>query len=123
MTVAFHAPGEDGEQVAVVREGDDVGAALDSQSTGDGAGGRHRHVRERGWKAGAYEAVLASGDGTELARYPFWIQDAGVDARSRRDAHVREGEPIDISWQAAPGNRWDWSATIAAAPIPTWPTT
>jgi endonuclease/exonuclease/phosphatase family metal-dependent hydrolase len=110
VPVAFHAPGEDGEQVAVVRAGEDVGAALDAQPTGDGGpiDGAVTFASES-WKAGAYEAVLASGDGTELARYPFWIQDAGVDAQiSTGRPTYREGEPIDVSWQAAPGNRWDW---------------
>lgn len=110
VPVAFHAPGEDGEQVAVVHAGDDVGAALDTQPTGDGgpADGTVTFTSEA-WKAGAYEVVLASGDGTELARYPFWIQDAGVDAQiSTGKPTYAEDEPIDVSWQAAPGNRWDW---------------
>ena len=110
VPVAFHAAGEDGEQVAVVRAGDDAGAALDAQPTGDGApaDGTVTFASEA-WKAGAYEAVLASGDGTELARYAFWIQDAGVDAQiSTGRPTYREGEPIDVSWHAAPGNRWDW---------------
>jgi hypothetical protein len=110
VPVSFHAPGEDGEQVAVVRAGGDVGAALDAQPTGDGApsDGSVTFASEA-WKAGAYEAVLSDGAGTELARYPFWIQDAGVDAEvfTGKPAY-REGEPIDVTWQAAPGNRWDW---------------
>jgi endonuclease/exonuclease/phosphatase family metal-dependent hydrolase len=110
VTATFHAPGDDGEQVAVVRAGDDVDAALDAQPTAD-AGPTDGSVTftSDAWKAGAYEAVLSDGAGTELARYPFWIQDAGVDAQVSTGAPTyAEGEPIDVSWQAAPGNRWDW---------------
>jgi hypothetical protein len=110
VTVTFHAPGEDGEQVAVVPAGGEVGEALDTQPTGadtpiDGT----VTFASGAWKAGAYEAVLSDGAGGELARYPFWIQDAGVNAEIfTGKPSYREGEPIDVTWQAAQGNRWDW---------------
>ncbi len=109
VPVTFHAPGEVGEQVAVVHAGDALDAAQDPQPTGEGSPvDGSVTFASGGWDAGAYEAVLADGGG-ELARYPFWIQDAGVDAEIGTEAVTyREGRPIDISWQAAPGNRWDW---------------
>jgi hypothetical protein len=110
VPVRFHAPGEDGEQVAVVRAGEDVGAALDQQPTGDG-GPTDGSVAfaSHAWEAGAYEAVLSDGGGAELARYPFWIQAAGGEAEiATGQASYAEGEPIDVAWHAAPGNRWDW---------------
>ena len=110
VPVTFHAPGEDGEQLAVVRAGEAVDSALDAAPTGDGSpvDGTTTFASDD-WEAGAYEAVLADAAGADLARYPFWIQDAGVDAEiGTGSPSYREGEPIDVSWQAAPGNRWDW---------------
>ncbi|MCI0635659.1 MAG: hypothetical protein L0206_17345 [Actinobacteria bacterium] len=57
----------------------------------------------------AYELVLLSGAGTELARAPFWVQAASGEPQigtSRPEYGV--GEPIDVTWRFTPGNRADW---------------
>jgi hypothetical protein len=110
VPVSFHAPGDAGAQVAVVAAGDTPDAALDEQPTGDGSptDGTVTFASD-GWKAGAYDAVLTDAAGAEVSRYPFWMQDAGVDAQIETDEpSYHEGAPIDVRWHAAPGNRWDW---------------
>ena len=109
VPVSFHAAGDDGEQIAVVAAGEPTQEALETQTTGEGSPiDGTVTFSSASWEAGAYEAVLVDG-GTELARYPFWIQDAGVDTEiDTGSPSYREGEPIDVSWRAAPGNRWDW---------------
>jgi endonuclease/exonuclease/phosphatase family protein len=110
VPVSFHSPGGDGEQLAVVAAGEPAEEAIDTQPTGEGSPTDGTVTfSSASWEAGAYEAVLFDGTRTQLARYPFWIQDAGVDAEiGTGSPSYREGEPIDVSWQAAPGNRWDW---------------
>ena len=57
---------------------------------------------------GAYDAILISG-GVVISRAPFWLYDPGTPTTvwtSKRTYVV--GEPIEVSWSAAPGFRWDW---------------
>ncbi len=58
---------------------------------------------------GGYSVVLLNGEGAEIARSAVWL--AGPDGRTvvqtdRR--YYRRGDPITVSWTAAPGNKWDW---------------
>ena len=110
VPVWFHSPGGDGELISVVPAGEPAEEALDAQPTGDGSPTDGTVTFSgRAWPAGAYEAVLTDGERYQLARYPFWIQDAGVDAQIGTGSPTyKVGEPIDVSWRAAPGNRWDW---------------
>jgi endonuclease/exonuclease/phosphatase family metal-dependent hydrolase len=65
-------------------------------------------IETAGLEAGAYEARLVE-DGRITASAPFWVAapDAPVDLRATA-TRVRTGEPIDVEWRNAPGNRWDW---------------
>ena len=59
--------------------------------------------------AGAYTAGLLGTDGALLAEMPFWVEPHG--ARPHLQASRRSysrGQPIDVSWRWAPGNRNDW---------------
>jgi hypothetical protein len=61
------------------------------------------------WGPDAYTAVLNSADREELSRVRFWVE--ATNARPRVATEKRTyspGEPIDIEWRNAPGNRWDW---------------
>jgi hypothetical protein len=43
------------------------------------------------------------------ARIPFWVQGAGIGPEiGTVDRTYEERRPIQVEWQAAPGNRWDW---------------
>ena len=59
---------------------------------------------------GAYDAILVSG-GAVLSRNPFWLYAPGTPTTvwTSKPTYM-VGEPIDVSWAAAPGFRWDWLA-------------
>jgi endonuclease/exonuclease/phosphatase family protein len=110
VPVTFHAPGEDGETLAVVRAGEDASAALAVLPTGSvGTLDGTVTFPSAGWGPGAYEAVLRGAGGEELSRSAFWIQEAGTKTVVETDRpSFAQGDPIGVSWHAAPGNRFDW---------------
>jgi len=60
---------------------------------------------------GAYDAILISSGGAVLSRNPFWLYASGTPTTVRTSKRTYVvGEPIDVSWAAAPGFRWDWLA-------------
>src|SRR5438093_6198495 len=109
--VTFHAPGGGGEHVAIVPAGGHPASdGIADQSTGatsptDGT----LTFSTGGWTAAAYEAVLLRGGGQELSRIPFWVKEPGAkpSISTGKDTDA-VGEPIDVSWQDARGERWDW---------------
>ncbi len=108
--VTFHAPGAGGERVGIVPAGHPASDAIANQSTGASAptDGTLSFPTE-GWTAGAYEAVLLPGIGQELSRIPFWVKQPGAkpSISTGKDTYA-VGEPIDVSWKDARGERWDW---------------
>lgn len=109
LNVAFHAPGEPGEGVVLVPAGlqqDDAVAGL-ATGTADG----ELRFPTASLSPGAYEAVLVAGDGSPLARSPFWLYEAGSPTTlTTSKGTYRVGERITVSWANAPGMRWDWVA-------------
>ena len=66
--------------------------------------------------AGAFDAVLLDGAGTELARVSFWVRDPDAEIRVSTDRETyRSGEAIEVSWTDGPANRWDWIGVYEAA--------
>ena len=106
VEVAFHAPGDEGESVDV--RAADAAEALESLPTGGVTDGTVTFDAVE-WAPGEYTAVLSDGSGAELARSPFWIVDPDAPTTiGVVDPTVSEGDPIDVTWSGAPGNRWDW---------------
>jgi endonuclease/exonuclease/phosphatase family metal-dependent hydrolase len=65
-------------------------------------------------RPGAYEAVLLSAEGAELARAPFWMQAPGaVPSIVIEEAALASGT-ITARFHNAPGNRRDWLGLYAA---------
>jgi hypothetical protein len=64
---------------------------------------------------GAYDAVLLDADGNELARVGFVVRDpeAQIDV-STDETTYESGEPITVSWEDGPANRWDWIGVYKA---------
>jgi hypothetical protein len=59
--------------------------------------------------AGDYEVLLVSGGAAVLSRAPFWLYRSGTETTVRTSKRTYVvGEPIRVSWRAAPGFRWDW---------------
>jgi hypothetical protein len=64
---------------------------------------------------GEYDAVLLDGDGQELERVGFVIRDPSAEIRvSTDEERYQPGEPIMVSWEDGPANRWDWIGVYQA---------
>jgi hypothetical protein len=104
IRVAFNAPDEWDAHVAVIPTGGEPSEALDVV-----AGGRAQTLSTSGWLPGGYDALVVDGAGNLRAGATFWVKepDGSAAVSTGRDEY-RVGEPIDVSWENAPGNRWDW---------------
>jgi hypothetical protein len=111
LQVTFHAPGQADERVAIVPAGGDPATdAIAEQPTGGGTptDGTLTFASDA-WTPGDYEAVLVDAADAELSRIPFWVEAPGAGPEiSTGKAAYAVGEPIDVSWRNAPGERWDW---------------
>jgi endonuclease/exonuclease/phosphatase family metal-dependent hydrolase len=62
-----------------------------------------------GLSPGTYGFALYDGAGATLARVPFWIADPDAPpVIAVTTPVVAPGDPIEVTWAGAPGNRWDW---------------
>jgi endonuclease/exonuclease/phosphatase family metal-dependent hydrolase len=105
VEIFFHAPDGAGTTVSILGPDGDEVASLGTEGATDGS----LSFDAASWSTGAYEALLSDASGTELARSPFWIADPNAGATiTVADATVGVGDPIDVSWAGAAGNRWDW---------------
>jgi endonuclease/exonuclease/phosphatase family metal-dependent hydrolase len=106
VRVAYSAPGNDGEHIAIVS----VGAPGEPASTqsADGAHGTAT-LSTAGLEPGEKAVVLLAADGRELARASLWLYPPGsaVTIEPARSVY-RAGDQVTYTWSRAPGNRWDW---------------
>lgn len=96
--------------IAIVPAGSGLGAAIATAPTGGATSGAV--VLPTGaWQPGAYDVVLVTGGAIVGDRTTFHAYAAGTrPAVSVGKPVYREGEPIDVTWTAAPGWKWDWLA-------------
>ncbi|MGH6891473.1 MAG: endonuclease/exonuclease/phosphatase family protein, partial [Dongiaceae bacterium] len=58
---------------------------------------------------GRYLAGFTSAAGKRLASAEFWVVDPAAKPEiAVAKASVKSGDPIDVSWKSAPGNKFDW---------------
>lgn len=109
VVTMFHTPGVGDEQVAIVPAGGNpMTDTIDAQPTGLAVDGTLTFSTGM-WQAGDYEAVLLDGAGGELSRIAFWLKAPGSGAViSTGMSAYAAGEPIDVAWSNARGERWDW---------------
>jgi hypothetical protein len=113
IAVTYSAPGSDGDEIAIVPQGGDPDAPL-KRLEAPGARGTATLETSR-MDPGGYEAVLLDGDGTEIARIPFWLRDPQAKPRLSTDQRTYDrGEPIQVTWTDGPANRWDWLGVYKA---------
>lgn len=104
LVVRYHSS-VDPVSIAVVP----TGTAAADATTNYLAGDDELTVPTASMRRGAYEVVLVSPSGDDLARAPFWVQAAGGEPEIGTSRPVYAvGEPIDVTWRFTPGNRWDW---------------
>lgn len=64
---------------------------------------------------GEYLAAVSDAKGKRLASVPFWVTDpAAKPGVAVAQASVKSGDPIEISWSNAPGNKFDWIGIYSA---------
>jgi endonuclease/exonuclease/phosphatase family metal-dependent hydrolase len=57
---------------------------------------------------GSYDLLLLAAN-RELARTTFWLTEPGTKTEVTTDkTEYSAGDPIEVSWALAPGNKWDW---------------
>jgi endonuclease/exonuclease/phosphatase family metal-dependent hydrolase len=62
-----------------------------------------------------YDIVMADADGTEIGRNSFWVRSLKEDVAVSTDkSSYTVGEPIIVSWDHGPANRWDWIGVCQA---------
>ena len=106
--VSYHAPGEDGEQIAIIRAGGSLDDAVAGQPTGGVVDGYLMFATDV-LDSDAYEGVLVDGAGNILERIPFWLYEQGAETTVTTSKSVYEvGEPIEVTWTNALGLFGDW---------------
>jgi endonuclease/exonuclease/phosphatase family metal-dependent hydrolase len=58
---------------------------------------------------GEYLAAVSDANGKRLASVAFWVTDPNArPGIAVAQASVKSGDPIEVSWSNAPGNKFDW---------------
>jgi endonuclease/exonuclease/phosphatase family metal-dependent hydrolase len=119
--VRFHAPAA-GAHVVVVPLGAPLGAAVVDLPTGSVPDGTLA-VETAALTPGGYRVVLLDAADAVLARTSFWVKVRGDGPGiATGKSTYAVGEPIDVTWSNAPGNRWDWVGIYrrGADPLTAW---
>jgi exonuclease III len=61
-----------------------------------------------GLEGGAYEVLLLDSSGARIERTEVFLYPAETPPALRLDPELAPGEPIEVRFSGAPGNRWDW---------------
>jgi endonuclease/exonuclease/phosphatase family metal-dependent hydrolase len=113
LSVVFHGSGREGERVAIVPAGGGAPAAEEPTLAEDGT----LTFATDGLRRGRYEARLLDEAGGVLSRALLWLYRPGERVHLSTSKRTYErGEPIEVSWSNAPGNRWDWVAAFRVRP-------
>jgi hypothetical protein len=111
LTVAYQAPGP-APTVEIVEEGS--GSAVESRSFGRPFG--RFDVETSSLTPGGYHAVLRDEDGTQIEQMGFWVRPRNTTIEVATDRRsYRVGQPITVTWDHGPANRWDWIGIYKAA--------
>ena len=112
LNVRYQAPGFAATTIIIVPAGAAKSDAILTNSTSESGS---TSFATTALTPEGYDVVMLGSDGSELARNSFWVRStaAGVDLQSSADTY-KPGEPIRISWQNGPANRWDWIGVYRA---------
>lgn len=108
LLTTYHASGTGGSVALVPAGGDPATGTVSGQPTGASLDGTLAFATDL-LEPGSYEAVLLDAGGGEVSRIPFWLEapGAGPVVSTGKDTYD-VGEPIDVRWSNARGERWDW---------------
>ena len=112
LSVRFHAGGETGETVSLLRLGDPLPHG--TKSTGGAVDGT-LSFPTGALLPGAYLARLVDPAGEVISQSRFWLYRPGATTTVSTDKSRYEvGKPIRVSWKKAPGMKWDWLGVYSA---------
>jgi endonuclease/exonuclease/phosphatase family metal-dependent hydrolase len=117
LSVDVHAPDMRGAQVAI-RKLDHKGkhGLIAVRSIPRGTTDIRIEFNTRKLRPGDYEVVLLSGKHDVVSRSRFWLYKPGTEPSVKTgERRYDVGEPIDVSWSAAPGIKRDWLAVYRCA--------
>jgi hypothetical protein len=110
LDVVFHGAAE---RVVLVRAGGGPAGAVASLSTAGAIDGTLK-FDTASLEPGDHEALLVGAGGAVVSRSPFWLYAHGTEPSLTTSKTVYEvGERIHVSWEAAPGYRFDWLGIYA----------
>jgi hypothetical protein len=113
LTISYRT--DDPGSIVVVPEGGMPSTPLEALGA-TGERGSTRELDTSDLEPGAYDAVLLDGEGGEIARVGFVVRDPRAEIRVSTDQERYDPrEPITVSWEDGPANRWDWIGVYKAA--------
>lgn len=113
LGVLFHAPGSAESTISIVPEDGSADAALASETVSGESG--NTSVATGSLDPAGYDIVLVGAEGAELERNSFWVRSENDDVALSTDrATYAAGEPIEVTWDDGPANRWDWIGVYRA---------
>jgi len=113
LGVLYHAPGSTDNTIAVVPEGGSADEALASEPAPDETG--ETSFDTTALEPAGYDVVLVDAEGEELERNSFWVRSEEDDVALATDKTTYAvGEPIEVTWDDGPANRWDWIGVYEA---------
>ena len=106
---------EQGDTIEVFGHADTEGAGV--RITGGESGdvleaeldGGVAEVDTAGLDVGESSLTLVTDEGEEVASGQLWVREPGAETEiTTSQAKYKQGDPIEIEWTNAPGNKWDW---------------
>lgn len=114
----YNAPGQEQLSIALLRESGNGDSTPRHRLAVDADHGR-ADIPAAAVPAGHYRIVLQDADGRALSRNELWVLAPGVlPTLTVEDERYAPGEPVNVRWRNAPGNRLDWIAIFAAGSPP-----
>jgi endonuclease/exonuclease/phosphatase family metal-dependent hydrolase len=113
LNVSYNAPGATASSIAVTPEGDDTAPAASNQPVSGRTG--TLTIDTDTMAPGGYDIALLDDAGNQIATNQFWVRSkvATIDIKTGKSTYA-VGEPITVSWNNGPANRWDWVAVYKA---------
>jgi endonuclease/exonuclease/phosphatase family metal-dependent hydrolase len=114
LDVYVNAPGGRDYTLAVVPAGASASEPAEARDSVDASG--RAAISTKSLEPGPYEIVLSGSDGNRVATNEFWVRSKDVTTTlTASQQSYRPGEPIELSWDSGPANRWDWIGVYRAS--------
>lgn len=108
LDISYHAPGNSRISIVIVPDSDEVSPVTEfSLNAGSGEFNFDTSLVD----PGGYTVIMHDMELRELARNSFYIRplQTRVEITSDKSTY-KAGEPIKVTWNTGPANRWDWIA-------------